>query len=76
MNDWEGVQLKAIEFYDLFDNILSSNVIAVVSVENVGTTDEEKIFNLINSNGTPLTAAEILSSKPDWNKPISVFINN
>ncbi len=72
LNDWEGVQLKAIEFYDLFDNILSSNVIAVVSVENVGTTDEEKIFNLINSNGTPLTAAEILSSKPDWNKPISV----
>lgn len=73
LNDWEGVQLKAIEFYDLFDNILSSNVIAVISVENVGTTDEEKIFNLINSNGTPLTAAEILSSKPDWNKPITVI---
>lgn len=72
LNAWENVQLKAIEFYDLFDNILSSNVIAVVSVENVGTTDEEKIFNLINSNGTPLTAAEILSSKPDWNRLVSI----
>ncbi len=72
LNDWNDVQLKAIGFYDLFDNILSSNVIAVISVENVGTTDEEKIFNLINSNGTPLTAAEILSSKPDWNKPVSI----
>lgn len=72
LGNWDKKQRASIEFFDLFDNILSSSVIAVISVEDVGTLDEEKIFNLINSNGTPLTAAEILSSKPDWNKRIDI----
>lgn len=32
--------------------------------------DAKKIFEIINSEGTPLTAAEILSAKPSWNKNV------
>ncbi len=31
---------------------------------------QKKKFEIINTAGTPLTAAEILSAKPSWNKRI------
>jgi hypothetical protein len=70
LNSWEDKQLKAISFFECIDSILSNTFLAVISVEGANSTDEEKIFNLINTNGTPLTAAEILSAKPSWNKPL------
>ena len=42
----------------------------VISVSNASAADEQKIFSLINSNGTPLNPAQILSAKPAWNDPI------
>lgn len=70
LNDWDNKQLKAIKFFEIVDSVLNNTFLAVISVEDASSTDEQKIFNLINSNGTPLTAAEVLSAKPSWNKPL------
>ena len=75
MNDWENKQLKAIRFFEIVDSVLNNTFLAVISVEDASSTDEQKIFNLINSNGTPLTAAEVLSAKPSWNKPVGYLSN-
>ncbi len=69
--DWETLQLKAIGFYEWAEGLLSTSYIGVISVSNASAADEQKIFSLINSNGTPLNAAQILSAKPAWNEPIS-----
>ena len=50
--------------------LYSESYIGVISVSNVSAADEQKIFSLINSNGSPLNAAQILSAKPAWNEPI------
>jgi hypothetical protein len=51
LNSWEDKQLKAISFFECIDSILSNTFLAVISVEGANSTDEEKIFNLINTNG-------------------------
>ena len=68
--DWENLQLEAIGFYEWASGLLSNSYIGVISVSNASAADEQKIFCLINSNGTPLNAAQILSAKPAWNEPI------
>ena len=70
LNDWDNKQLKAIRFFEIIDSVLNNTFLAIISVDDASATDEQKIFNLINSNGTPLTAAEVLSAKPSWNKPL------
>ena len=76
LSDWDTKQLKAIEFFQKIDFVMSNSFIAVISVTDATSTDEQKIFNLINSNGTPLTAAEVLSAKPAWNKKINGTLSN
>ncbi|MBR3362047.1 MAG: DUF262 domain-containing protein [Lachnospiraceae bacterium] len=68
--NWETLQLEAIGFYEWAEGLLSNSYIGVISVSNASAADEQKIFSLINSNGTPLNAAQILSAKPAWNEPI------
>lgn len=68
---WESHQLKAIAFYEWAESILSASKLGVISVTGASAGDEQKIFSLINSNGSPLSAAQILSAKPAWNAPIS-----
>jgi hypothetical protein len=68
--NWDTLQLEAIEFFEWAEGLLSNSYIGVISVSNASAADEQKIFSLINSNGTPLNAAQILSAKPAWNEPI------
>lgn len=68
--DWDTIQLEAIRFYEWVESLLSSSYIGVISVSEASAADEQKIFCLINSNGTPLNAAQILSAKPAWNEQI------
>lgn len=72
LSAWEDKQLKSISFFEMIDNLLGNTFIASITISGVSSTDEQKIFNLINSNGTPLTAAEVLSAKPSWNKPVDI----
>jgi hypothetical protein len=45
--------------------------IGKIVIETDDADDEKKIFELINSAGTPLTAVEILSARPDWSAKVT-----
>ena len=49
---------------------MSASQIGLIEVSNISPADSQKIFNIINSEGVKLTAAEILSAKPHWNRKI------
>jgi len=67
--NWDKI-LDRIELLDKIDNLLLNSKIGLIEVKNINTADGQKIFNIINSEGTQLTAVEILSAKPNWNKII------
>lgn len=68
--EWQNRQLKIIEDYDRIDFIFMNRKVAIIETHDITSTDSQKIFNLINTGGTQLTASEILSAKPKWNAPI------
>lgn len=63
---WEAI-LERILIVEKIDAILTKSKIGIIEVKNLTPSDSQKIFNIINSAGEPLTAAEILSAKPHWN---------
>lgn len=65
--EWSNRQLKIIEAFDRIDFIFMNRRIAIIETRDITSTDSQKIFNLINTGGTQLTASEILSAKPKWN---------
>ena len=67
--NWEKI-IARINLVDRIEGILGSSKIGLIEVKNIAPTDSQKIFNIINSEGVKLTAAEILSAKPHWNKLI------
>lgn len=68
--NWDTRQLKIIEDYDRIDFLFMNRRIAIIETHDITSTDSQKIFNLINTGGTQLTASEILSAKPKWNASI------
>ena len=52
------------------DQRLRDTQIGYLELENASANDEKKIFEIINTEGTPLTAVEILSAQPAWNTEI------
>lgn len=67
INDKWGAILERILIVEKIDTILTKSKIGIIEVKNLTPSDSQKIFNIINSAGEPLTAAEILSAKPHWN---------
>jgi hypothetical protein len=67
--NWEGI-LERIKILDRIEDLLTQSKIGLIELKNTRATDSQKIFNIINSKGTKLTAVEILSAKPSWNTPI------
>jgi hypothetical protein len=55
---------------DSIEKRLQESKIGYLEIRDCSANEERKIFVIINSAGTPLTAAEILSAKPAWNKVI------
>jgi hypothetical protein len=49
------------------EDYLRNTRLGYIEVAAPTAADEMKIFELINTGGTPLTSAEILSAKRDWN---------
>ncbi len=70
-SEWDVRQLKIIECFKKIDAMFLNRKIAIIETHSITTTDSQKIFNLINTGGTKLTASEILSAKPRWNVKIS-----
>lgn len=52
------------------ENRIQEAKIGYLELRDCTANDERKIFVIINSAGTPLTAAEILSAKPAWNRVV------
>lgn len=66
---WETI-FERIDILDKITNLYLSSKIGLIEVKQLKATDSQKIFNIINSKGTKLTAVEILSAKPNWNKSL------
>ena len=67
--NWDSI-LERIKILDRIEDLLTQSKIGLIELKNTQATDSQKIFNIINSKGTKLTAVEILSAKPSWNTPI------
>jgi hypothetical protein len=65
--DFNTTQYKVIDLFKTIDNIFQEESIAAITTYGITATDSQKIFNLINTGGTQLSASEILSSRPKWN---------
>lgn len=64
--NWDSILTRIKIVYNI-ENLLQSSEIGLIEVSNISSTDSQKIFNIINTGGSLLTAAEILSAKPIWN---------
>ena len=68
--NWESI-FERIDILDKVNNLYMNSKIGLIEVKNLRSVDAQKIFNIINSEGTKLSAVEILSAKPSWNIPIT-----
>lgn len=66
---WDSI-FERIDILDKIVTLYTNSKIGLIEVKDLKSTDSQKIFNIINSKGTTLTAVEILSAKPSWNKLI------
>lgn len=66
---WDSI-FERIDILDKITNLYLNSKIGLIEVKDLRSTDSQKIFNIINSKGTKLTAVEILSAKPNWNKQL------
>lgn len=64
--NWDKI-IERIDILDKITNIYVHSKIGLIEVKNLSSVDSQKIFNIINSKGTTLSAVEILSAKPSWN---------
>lgn len=62
--------VERIDVLQRIDDLFSTQTIGLIEVKNLRPSDSQKIFNLINSQGSPLKAVEILSARPKWNLKI------
>lgn len=73
--NWKYIE-QSIEIVDLIENRLREAMIGIIETKDLSSTDSQMIFKLINDSGTPLSAVEILSSKPAWNIVVKNPSNN
>jgi len=59
---------KVLVALDRLDTHLQETKIGILELKDCTDNDAKKIFEIINTEGTKLTAAEILSAKPSWNR--------
>ncbi|WP_276278279.1 DUF262 domain-containing protein [Haloarcula regularis] len=64
--NWDQIN-RVFSALDDLDTTLSNRKIGYMEVRDATANDEKKIFEIINSEGTDLTAVEILSAKPAYN---------
>ena len=64
--NWQQI-VSALQALDNLDTTLRNRKIGYMEVRDATANDEKKIFEIINSEGTDLTAVEILSAKPAYN---------
>lgn len=65
-----NVITESFRLLELLEKRMQDSQIGYLEIRKCTANDEKKIFEIINTKGTPLTAAEILSARPAWNKEI------
>ena len=62
---------NSVRILQKINNHMNNAQILMIELDNgCNAADSRKIFELINTKGSPLTGAEILSAKPSWNDPV------
>lgn len=64
--NWENIS-ESMDLIEMIENRLQEAKIGIIETKDLSASDSQMIFKLINDEGTPLSAVEILSSKPTWN---------
>jgi hypothetical protein len=62
--------LKILGILDDLDTRLQEAKIGYLELTQYDDNDAKKIFEILNTAGVQLTAAEILSAKPSWNRSV------
>ena len=68
---WDSVIRPAFDIYMAMDAVLTNAEVGFIELNDAKIVDAQNVFSKINSGGTQLNAAELLSAKPYWNKPAS-----
>lgn len=69
--DWNKIYQTINSIWDLVSRFEHGKM-PLIRLNNVKSSDAQNIFKFINSSGTPLTAVEILSAKPSWNRNVKI----
>lgn len=69
--NWEDIK-NSFDVIDKVNGVLASSRIGIIEITQATDLDAQNMFSLVNTGGTLLTAEEILSAKPFWNK----FVDN
>jgi hypothetical protein len=64
--NWDEIYERII-ILDRINELLMNSKIGLIEVKGLLSVDAQKIFNIINTGGTQLTAVEVSSAKPSWN---------
>ncbi len=70
-NDMKAV----IEIFNDIDELIFNSKIGIIETKDIKSHDTQKIFQLININGTSLSASEIISAKSVWNEKVHTVPN-
>ncbi len=63
---------RSLKMVQTISEMMSNTNIQVVELDNsCSNSDARKIFEIINTQGVPLTGPEIMSAKPNWNVRVS-----
>ncbi|MBQ7590858.1 MAG: DUF262 domain-containing protein [Verrucomicrobia bacterium] len=73
--NWNNI-FERIDIIERINSLFTGRTIGLIEVKDLKSTDSQKIFNLINSKGTPLKAVEILSASPKWNRSIENVVDD
>ena len=65
--NWDDIK-NSFEVIDKVESVLRSSRIGIIEITHASNLDAQNMFSLVNTGGTLLTAEEILSAKPFWNK--------
>lgn len=65
---WDSVIQPSFFVYSDMDTVLTNAEVGFIELNNAQIVDAQNVFSKVNSGGTQLNAAELLSAKPYWNQ--------
>ncbi len=68
----EGIKTSIKTVRTIANRMANSQIIVIELDDTCHSSDERKIFEIINTKGVPLTGPEIMSAKPNWNKKVEI----